>query len=223
MIKAAGIKRINLRSRQFLIVEFILLCLLVPGIIMVNKWATYLFLFLWAASLYGAFIMHSVYKEQLKELWNWSAVTWGNLKPILLRFLIACIGMTVFIYFYDPARMFGLIQYRPEIIPFLLVLYPLISALPQEIIFCTFFFKRYETFFGSGKKMVLFSALVFAYAHCLYINPVAPALSLMGGLIFASTYLKTKSLALVTIEHGLYGNFLFLIGLGYYFYRGNVG
>ena len=40
--------------------------------------------------------------------------------------------------------------------------------------------------------------------------------------IFASTYSKTKSLALVTIEHGLYGISLFLIGLGWYFYGGAV-
>lgn len=181
-----------------------------------------MFLFLWAASFYGVFILHTVYRERLKAMWRWQAVTWTNLKPILIRWILACIGMSVFLYVYDPTQMFGLIQYRPELIPFLLVLYPIISALPQELIFCSFFFKRYERFFGSGYKMVFFSALVFAYAHCLYINPVAPTLSFFGGLIFASTYLKTKSLALVTIEHGLYGNFLFLVGLGYYFYRGNV-
>jgi len=43
--------------------------------------------------------------------------------------------------------------------------------------------------------MLVVNAVVFAYAHLLYINPVAPTLSLLGGLIFASTYLKTQSLA----------------------------
>jgi membrane protease YdiL (CAAX protease family) len=95
-----------------------------------------------------------------------------------------------------------------------------LSALPQEFIFCSFFFERYKAFFGEGRGMIVASAVVFAYAHCLYLNPVAPTLSLLGGLIFASTYRKTKSLALVTIEHGLYGNALFLIGLGTYFYSG---
>lgn len=189
---------------------------------MINKWATYMFLFLWAASLYGAVILHSYYGERLREMWRWSEVNWHNLKPILIRWVIACIGMSIFIYFYDPARMFGLLNNRPDIVPFLLVLYPILSALPQELIFCSFFFKRYEAFFGNSTKMVIASAIIFAYAHCLFINPVAPTLSLVGGLIFASTYLKTKSLALVTIEHGLYGNFLFLVGLGYYFYHGNV-
>ncbi len=189
---------------------------------MVNKWAPQMFLFLWAATIYGYLVMRLVYRDRLRTLWNWQAVCWQNLKPVLIRWLIACVGMTLFLLIYDPDRLFGLFHYRPEIIPFLLVLYPVVSALPQEFIFCSFFFERYKDFFGSGSKMVIASGVMFAYAHCLYINPVAPTLSFFGGLIFASTYRKTNSLALVTIEHGLYGNFLFLIGLGFYFYGGNV-
>lgn len=33
---------------------------------------------------------------------------------------------------------------------------------------------------------------------------------------------KTRSLALVTIEHGLNGNVLFPVGLEWYFYGGNI-
>ena len=51
---------------------------------------------------------------------------------------------------------------------------------------------------------------------------VGPDWFRQAGLIFASTYAKSKSLALVTIEHGLYGNFLFFIGLGWYFYGGAI-
>lgn len=210
------------RSRKIIIIEFILLCLVVPGIIMANKWAVYMFLFLWAASLYAYIVMRGVYPDRIREIWNWSAVTWRNIRPILIRWVLASIGMLLFLYLYDADKIFGLIEYRPEIIPLLLLFYPLLSALPQEFIFCSFFFERYRVLFGTGRKMLIASAVVFAYAHLLYINPVAPTLSLLGGLIFASTYLKTKSLALVTIEHGLYGNALFLIGLGYYFYAGNV-
>jgi len=209
-------------SRKIIIIEFILLCLMVPGIIMVNKWAVYMFLFLWAASLYAYIVMRGVYHDRIREIWNWSAVTWRNIRPILIRWVLASIGMLLFLYLYDADKIFGLIEYRPEIIPLLLLFYPLLSALPQEFIFCSFFFERYRVLFGTGRRMLIASAVVFAYAHMLYINPVAPTLSLLGGLIFASTYLKTKSLALVTIEHGLYGNALFLIGLGYYFYGGNV-
>lgn len=211
-----------LRSRFYLISEFLILCVALPGYIIYTKSAPFMFVFLWSAALYGYFILRNVYHDHLKDIWKWKAVTWANMKPILIRWVIACIGMTAFIYFYDGERMFKLLLERPQMIPFLMVLYPILSALPQEFIFCSFFFERYKGFFGAGASMVAASAIVFAYAHILYINPVAPTLSLVGGLIFALTYLKTKSLALVTIEHGLYGNFLFLVGLGWYFHGGSV-
>lgn len=211
-----------LKSRAFIALEFLILCIAIPAYIIVTKSAPFMFSFLWGATLYGFFILRFVYRDHLKDIWKWKSVNWANMKPILIRWVIACIAMTIFIYFYDPDRMFRLLLERPEFIPFLLMLYPIISALPQEFIFCSFFFERYKIFFGEGRKMVAASAIIFAYAHILYINPVAPTLSLLGGVIFAMTYLKTRSLALVTIEHGLYGNYLFLVGLGWYFFGGNV-
>ena len=214
--------RAVMQSRNYLVAEFILLCIVVPGIIMYNVWARHMFGFLWAASAYGLFVMMFVYRDKIKGIWRWEAVTKDAIKPILVRWVFACIFMTVFLYFYNPDRLFILFETYPQIILPLLLLYPLISALPQEFIFCSYFFERFKSFFGEGKLMVWMSTIIFAYAHCMYINPVAPTLSLFAGYIFATTYLKTKSLAMVTIEHGLYGNFLFLVGLGYYFHGGSV-
>lgn len=211
-----------LRSPIFLCIEFLLLCAVVPGYIIAMRKAPFMFAFLWGAALYCFFILRFVYHDHFKTLWKWEAVTRANLAPILLRWLIACAGMTAFLYFYDFKHMLYLPLHRPWFIPVLMIAYPLLSALPQEFIFCSFFFERYKPMFGEDTLIVFISATVFAYAHVLYINPVAPSLSFIGGLIFALTYRKTKSLALVTIEHGLYGNFLFFIGLGFYFYSGGV-
>ncbi len=200
--------------------EFLLLCLALPTFIIVERMALFMFSFLWSACLYTLLILLYVYRQKLKDMWKWEAVSREALKPILLRWVICTIAMILFTFWYDPGRMWYLVHEKPQIIPFLLVFYPLFSALPQEIIFCSFFFRRYERFFGNGKLMVFASAVLFAYAHMLFINPVAPALSFIAGLIFAQTYRTTQSLALVTIEHGLYGNALFVIGLGWYFYHG---
>jgi len=208
---------------MILAVEFFLLCLVVPGIIIWGGYAEQMFAFLWAAAAYTFVVYYRNHFNGWRDFWRWDAVRWKNLKPVLVRWIFACVAMLVFLYFYNPDRMFGLWRERPEIIPYLLVFYPLASALPQEFIFCAFFFKRYQPFFGKGALMVLASAVVFAYAHVLYINPVAPVISFFGGLIFAMTYRKHGSLALVTIEHALYGAALFLIGLGRYFYSGGVG
>ena len=211
---------LNLKSIVKL--EFFLLCILVPGIIIAMRFAPFMFAFLWGATIYCWFVLRSSDKPLFRDIWKWREVRWYNLKPMLLRWVFASIGMYFFMLWYDPARLFVIWFSNPEVIPFLLIGYTVISALPQEFIFCSFFFSRYERLFKTDRWLVLMSALTFAYAHCLYINPVAPTLSFLGGLIFAMTYLKTKSLALVTIEHGLYGNTLFLIGLGWYFYSGAV-
>lgn len=219
-----------LKHPGFIAVEFFALCILTPGYIIYTKSAPFMFAFLWGAALYGYLILRVVYHDHLRDMWKFGEVNWANMKPILLRWAAACIGMTLFIYFYDPERMFAMFGRRVEedplmafvAIPALMLAYTLVSALPQEFIFCSFFFERYKTFFGASTKMVIASAVIFAYAHILYINPVAPTLSLIAGLIFALTYLKTKSLALVTLEHGLYGSYLFIVGLGWYFYGGSV-
>lgn len=209
-------------QNKILALEFFLLCICLPTVIIVFKLAPYMFAFLWGAALYCLFTLRTQHGEHLKKLWKWDAVTWVAMKPLLIRWIFASVGMIAFIYFVDPDRMFGIVRERPQIIPFLLVMYPLVSALPQELIFCSFFFERYKKFFRTDIAIIIASAIVFAYAHVLYINWIAPFLSLIAGLIFATTYARTKSLALVTIEHGLYGNVLFLVGLGWYFYGGAV-
>lgn len=209
-------------KRSLLWLEFVLLCVAVPGFIILGRHAQYMFGFLWAATLYACVVLYISHRQKISEWWRWSAVTWGNLKPILFRWVIASIGMGIFLYFYEPSLMFNLIERNPGILPFLLVGYPVLSALPQELVFCTFFFARYAVLFITEQRLVLASAITFAYAHMLYINPVAPLLSFFGGMIFARTYARHHSLALVTIEHALYGNSLFIIGLGRYFYSGGV-
>lgn len=211
-----------MRTRSFIIIEFLILCIGVPGVIIYYELAPHMFSFLWGASLYGLVMMRYVYHDHLRDIWKWRAVTWANLRPLLLRWVLACIGMYIFVEWYAPSRTFGFVMQEPLFVLFLCFAYPVLSALPQEFIFCSYFFQRYRPLFGEGASIVMASAIVFAYAHCLYLNPVAPALSLMGGFIFATTYLKTHSLALVTIEHGLYGNVLFVLGLGHYFYGGAV-
>jgi len=210
------------KSRPFLVLEFLCLCLLLPGWIIYSRSAPFMFTFLWAATLYCFVIYRFFYFTSWDEIWNIKALRWKHLAPVLLRWALASLAMVIFLWFYNPERLFVLPRERPEMLIWLLLLYPLISALPQEFIFCSFFFKRYGAFFGVGGRMIMASAVIFAFAHILYINPVAPVLSLLGGLIFAWDFARHKSLALVAIEHGLYGNSLFVIGLGWYFYSGNV-
>ncbi len=209
-------------NRALLALEFALLCVGLPTVIIVYRLAGEMLLFLWAAALYCGIVYRLKFHRGWGEVWRWREVNRANLRVILPRFVLVAAAMTAFLVFYDPERMLSLPRERPGLMLILFVLYPLLSALPQEFIFCTYFFARYRWFFPAQWAVVGASAVVFAYAHILFINPVAPALSFIGGLIFATTYAKTRSLALVTLEHALYGNYLFFIGLGWYFYGGGV-
>jgi membrane protease YdiL (CAAX protease family) len=68
--------------------------------------------------------------------------------------------------------------------------------------------------------MVFASALAFALVHLVFRNPIAPPLSLVGGLLFAATYERTGSSLVATIQHALFGCWVFTVGLGWYFYHG---
>jgi hypothetical protein len=47
-------------------------------------------------------------------------------------------------------------------------------------------------------------------------------MSFVGGLLFAYTFTRARSLPLVALEHGLWGDWLFTLGLGSYFYGGHI-
>lgn len=231
------------RFYPYKLIEFIILCLALPTLIWTLSLGHMMFGFLWAATIYCWVIWYfpsyhsdrakgewrNLYRsldharDDIMLEWHWDAVNWENLKPIIIRWIFATILICLFTAWHSPDRLFYIPLNMPQIIPFLILAYPVLSALPQEFIFCSFFMKRYGHWLQSNTIKIIVSALVFAYAHMLFLNWVAPVLSFFGGVIFAYTYLRTRSLALVTIEHSLYGNSLFIAGIGYYFYSGGIG
>ena len=100
-------------------------------------------------------------------------------------------------------------------------IYPVLSVWPQEMVYRTFIFRRYQPFFDKISFPIL-SAAAFGFVHILFLNPVAILLTAGGGYMFARTYEKSRSLALVCFEHALYGCLIFTIGLGRFFFLGTA-
>lgn len=122
-----------------------------------------------------------------------------------------------------PERLLELPRHRPELWLTIMLAYPVLSALPQEIIFRALFYRRYVGLFADGRVALAVNAAVFSLAHLFYQNPVAIGLTLVGGLIFAWTYQRTGSFPLVVLLHALAGQIIFTSGLGIYFYHGAIG
>lgn len=112
---------------------------------------------------------------------------------------------------------------QPRLWTMVMLAYPLLSVYPQEIIFRTFLFHRYAPLFASERSLVAASALSFGLAHLFFANWIAPVLSTAGGWLFARTYARSRSTLLASVEHGLWGDVIFTIGLGWYFYGGAIG
>jgi len=116
--------------------------------------------------------------------------------------------------------LFSLIKRSPVLWAAIMVLYPVISVYPQELLFRTYFFHRYEALFGSRLRMIAASAVAFGFVHIVFGNWISVALCTIGGVLFATTYEETGSLVLTCMEHAVFGNFIFTIGLGKFFVPG---
>ena len=59
----------------------------------------------------------------------------------------------------------------------------------------------------------------FGFVHIIFRNNLAVILCILGGFLFSLTYHQSGSLLLTCLDHTLFGNFLFTIGLGQFFYH----
>lgn len=150
------------------------------------------------------------------------ALIWPNIRPILIRFAISAGLMMALTLYLVPDNLFSFPREKPGFWLLVMVLYPILSVLPQEVIFRVYFFARYKRWFTRPAALILASGVAFGFGHVVFHNWVAPLLCLVGGVYFAHTYQRTKSLLLVSLEHALYGDFLFTVGLGHYFYHGSI-
>lgn len=98
----------------------------------------------------------------------------------------------------------------------LLLIYPLFSVWPQELIYRTFFFHRYKKIVPNKMHRMALSAIWFGFGHIIYGNVAAVLLAFIGGLLFAYTYATTRSTLACVVEHSIWGTWLFTVGLGQY-------
>ncbi|MDM4718954.1 CPBP family intramembrane metalloprotease [Micromonospora sp. WMMA1363] len=119
-----------------------------------------------------------------------------------------------------PDRLFDLPRQTPLIWVAVVVLYPLLSVYPQELVFRAFLFHRYAPLFGTGTVLVAASATAFGVAHVIFGSIWSVLLTLAGGALFAWRYRRTRSLLAASVEHALYGILAFTVGLGDLFYHG---
>jgi hypothetical protein len=209
-------------NQRFLWCELIVLTVGVPALLYFLLPPRYILSVMWLAALYCAITIGLFKRTRLRTLWKGSAVTWEALTPILKRFVLSALLMAAATAYFKPELLFRFVRELPHIWIVVMFLYPVLSVIPQEIIYRSFLFARYAAILPKSFAMVMVSGVTFGLSHILFNNWIAPLLCVIGGIMFAQTYAKRPSLALVSIEHALYGCFLFTLGLGHFFYHGAV-
>lgn len=209
-------------TRSYLYLELAILMMGVPLALSTVIPLKFMLVSLWLVALYCHVIYRAIVEVPERIYWRWHQVKWANLRPILLRFVASSVLAVVLVALWKPTYLFSFVCERPAFWAFVMVAYPIFSVIPQEIIFRSFFFQRYGHIFRSQLALIIASGVLFGAAHLIFQNWVAPLLCVIGGIYFAQTYAKTRSLALAVVEHALYGCMMFTVGLGPYFYHGSV-
>ncbi|WP_191860824.1 CPBP family intramembrane glutamic endopeptidase [Hanstruepera ponticola] len=141
---------------------------------------------------------------------NWSKF----LKETAVKFLIITTLTIPYVFLVDRENLFAVVINKPLLWLGILFVYTLFSVYPQELIYRTFFFKRYQVLFKSEAILIFINAIVFSLAHIFFRNTLVLLLTFIGGILFAITYKTSKSTFLVSIEHAIYGCWLFTVGMG---------
>lgn len=200
-------------------VEFLLFFGGLPLLIMTLQHRGLMIGLLWGGALALWLLLRSRYERTHAGEWNWEGFRAG-LKPVLLRFAILAPLIGLITWWFLPEQFMSFPRERFDMWWKVMLLYPLLSVWPQEIIFRSFLYYRYQPLWGSQKGYVLASAGAFGFAHVLLMNPVAVIMTALGGYLFAKDYARHQSLALACLEHALYGCWVFTLGLGIFFYTG---
>ncbi len=176
---------------------------------------------LWVAALYCWWQLRRDPKFSRALLWNPEPAV-RQLASIVVCFVVVAAIVWIAVRMIAPELLFSFVRTRPVFWALVMVLYPVLSVYPQGIIYRSFLMHRYAPIFPSGVAMILVSAAAFAFMHIIFRNPVAVALTFAGGILFAWRYSVTGSLFTSSLEHALYGCWLFTVGLGQYFYHGRI-
>lgn len=205
-------------ARGRLWVEFVALFGAVPVAIAVILPASSMFPALFAATALGIVLLHLTPGFSWRDLLR-GGVDWLVVAGFALASLCCALAVS---WVTTEGRPLAFAAANPGLMAAILILYPVLSALPQELVFRPLYFRRYGAILPEGAAGLVVNAAVFAFAHLMYWSWIVTAMTFAGGLAFAWAYRVQGSFPLAVVLHAVAGQIVFLLGLGMFFYSGNV-
>lgn len=201
-----------MHQKKYLLVEFFLFFIVLPVSLTLQYHILIKAGLVLAGFTYILITLKSTLHISLKvnKGMNWNAF----LKRLGIMFAVIAVITTAFVWFTKPTALFFVPRTNIPLFIGILFVYTFLSVWPQEVIYRTFFFERYASLFKSKPLLIFVNAIAFSLAHLFFRNTLVIVLTFIGGILFGITYLKYRSTTLVSIEHALYGNWLFTVGMG---------
>lgn len=201
-----------MQSVKYRLVEFFIVFILIPisFVLSFQLWVKL------AISISGfIYVIYVLLKVENNKFKIRQHINWTQFwQRTTIKFLATAMITVSYMYILDYDNLFVVVKSNPMLWVALLFVYSVFSVYPQELVYRTFFFQRYESLFRSNALFIIVNAALFSLAHILFKNTLVMILTFIGGVLFALTFKKTKSTLLVSIEHAIYGCWLFTVGMG---------
>lgn len=157
------------------------------------------------------------YRSRLVPKGSFGLNGYRRFGPILVVFGLFAGVSTLSVALFAPDQLFAVVRNDPRLWVLMLFIYCVFSVYPQTLLYRMFFLERYRRLFRNRAALILANAVAFSWAHNIIPHPLVYALTAAGGILFSLTWLRSRSALAVSLEHALYGFWLFTVGLGSYF------
>jgi len=209
------------RNRTWLALEFVTFFIAAPAVMAVFLPAGWMFPVLFLFTAVGLVLLHLTPGFAWRNLFQGAReVSWTRVGVVAAATFVTALTVMLLT---RPDGLFVLFYERPEIMLMIALFYPFLSALPQELVYRPLFFERYGPILPRRLSAAIWlNAVIFSFAHLMYWSWIVAAMTLSGGVLFAVVYKKKGNFTEAVIHHSLAGIILFALGMGAYFYSGNV-
>ncbi|MCC5830845.1 MAG: CPBP family intramembrane metalloprotease [Phycisphaeraceae bacterium] len=185
------------------------------------QWSIAVIPTLWLGAIVGWLWLRQRHGWNWRRAWRWR-IRARERRRVLLRFVLVAALLAAALAIIAPKQLLLLPREDPLQWVLILCFYTWISVLPQSVLWREVWFRRYQKALGSRWLAVWLGAAAFAWGHIVFDNLLIVGLTLMGGVMFNWTWLRTRSLCWTMIEHALYGLWLFTIGYSPWILAGSL-
>ena len=171
-----------------------------------------------AAGLYAVFRLWG--KVSWRRLFSRPGCGWW--KWPLIRAGVAFVGLFGFVLFFEPQNFLNLPREHFGAWLAFVLFYPVLSVLPQELVYRVYVFEAHKTLLSPRLLALTVSAMSFAWLHIVFAGWFAVVSTFVAGLALAWNYFQNRNSSgaiwPLVLEHSLYGQIVFTIGLYQYFF-----